>query len=117
MKKGNPDHSLEFLAAFDGRKHHYPGGYFIKFEIKRIEPSPARPHGLRYSFTLHGPDGKRRVGFDNAHAAPRPRGRYRQKPDAADHWHRSAGDRGRPYRFVDAAQLVEDFFNEAERVL
>lgn len=117
MNLDMPEYTLEFLLAFDGRKHHYPEGYFVKFEIKRVEATPARPHGLRYSFTLHGPGGERLIGFDNAHGVAPIGGRYVQKATAADHWHRSADDPGRPYRFVSAEQLVDDFFDAVERVL
>lgn len=117
MNKNVPEHTLEFLLAFDGRIHHYPDGYFVKFEIKRVDPTPERPHGLRYSFTLHGPEGTRLVGFDNAHAVAPLGSRYRKKSAATDHWHRTADDSGRPYTFVSAEQLVEDFFDEVERVL
>lgn len=117
MNKDSPEYDLEFLLAFDGRKHHYPDGYFVKFEIKRVDPTPARPHGLRYSFTLHGPDGKRLIGFDNAHTVSPVGARYRQKSVTADHWHRSADDEGRPYQFASAEKLVDDFFDEVERVL
>jgi hypothetical protein len=117
MNRAVPEHTLEFLLAFDGRKHHYPDGYFVKFDIKRIEPTSERPHGLRYSFTLHGPDGARLIGFDNAHTVVPVGGRYAKKPVEADHWHRSADDLGRPYQFVSAEQLVDDFFDEVERVL
>lgn len=41
----------------------------------------------------------------------------RRKAKTADHWHRSESDRGRPYVFTDAATLIDDFFNEVERVL
>ena len=111
------EHTLEYLLAFDGREHHYPGGYFVKFEIKRIDPTKERPHGLRYSFTLHGPDRARLLGFDNAHRVPAAGGRFKKKPVAADHWHRTESDLGRPYRFVSAEQLVDDFFEEVEREL
>ena len=53
----------EFLLAFDGRVHHLERGYWIRFEIRRVEPSAKRPHGLNYSFTLHGPDGARLIGL------------------------------------------------------
>jgi hypothetical protein len=36
---------------------------------------------------------------------------------AADHWHRTETDAGRPYAFKDAETLIDDFFNEVERVL
>jgi hypothetical protein len=35
----------------------------------------------------------------------------------ADHWHRTHADPGRPYRFKDAEKLIDDFFDEVERVL
>jgi hypothetical protein len=31
------EHGLEFLLAFDGRVHHLEQGYWLKFEIKRVE--------------------------------------------------------------------------------
>lgn len=112
-----PEHTLEFLLAFDGRTHWYEGGYHLRFEIRRVKESAERPHGLRYSFTLHDPDGVRLVGFDNAHAVRARGSRVKAKPEAADHWHRTEGDKGRPYRFRDAETLIEDFFNEVARVL
>lgn len=111
------EHTLEFLLAFNGRVHHLEKGYWLKFEIVRVEPTRERPHGLRYAFTLHDPDGKRLVGFDNAHSV-RPLGsHFRQAKDEHDHWHRSADDPGRPYAFTTADQLLGDFFEEANRVL
>jgi hypothetical protein len=36
---------------------------------------------------------------------------------ASDHWHRTEKDPGRPYRFQGAEILLDDFFDEVERVL
>ena len=108
------DHGLEFLLAFDGRVHILERGFWLKFEINRIPGTPTRPHGLRYSFTLHGPGGRRLLGFDNAHALRVKRGR---KASAYDHWHRTERDPGRTYVFKSAEQLLDDFFDEAERIL
>jgi hypothetical protein len=47
-----PDHGLEFLLAFNGRIPHLEKGYWLKFDITRVETTPERPHGLSYSFTL-----------------------------------------------------------------
>lgn len=111
------DHGLEFLLAFDGRIHRLEEGYWIKFEIKRTSASKTRPHGLHYSFTLHAPDGERLVGFDNAHGVPAAGGRFKLAAKENDHWHRTENDPGRPYHFTDAETLLDDFFDEIERVL
>ena len=110
------DYGLEFLLAFNGRVHHLEKGHWLKFEIVRITASAERPHGLSYSFTLHAPDGTRLVGFDNAHTPPRS-SKFKRRGRAADHWHRTEKDTGRPYRFVDTQVLLDDFFDEVERVL
>jgi hypothetical protein len=111
------EHGLEFLLAFDGRIHHLEEGYWIKFEIRRIAATEERPHGLSYSFTLHAPDGTRLVGFDNAHNVPAAGSRFRRQSKSTDHWHRTDKDPGRPYEFKNAETLIDDFFNEVERVL
>jgi hypothetical protein len=117
MRMGSSgEHTLEFLLAFDGHVNWYAEGYFTKFEIKRVAPTPERPHGLRYSLTLHAPGGARLIGFDNAHTAV-PRSRYAPRQIEADHWHRTKDDPGRPYQFKDAGALILAFFAEVERVL
>jgi hypothetical protein len=117
MSSQHPDHTLEFLLAFDGRVHHLEKGYWLKFAIKRVASSKSRPHGLSYSFTLHAPNGSRLIGYDNAHPVAALGGRFKPRPRIADHWHRMEGDLGRPYVFKDAETLLADFFNEVERVL
>lgn len=117
MNERAPDHGLEFLLAFNGRIHHLEKGYWLKFEIARVEASPERPHGLSYSFTLHSPDGTRLVGFDNAHDVSARGSRFKRRAKATDHWHRTEKDRGRPYAFKDAETLIDDFFSEVEQVL
>src|SRR6266568_2950819 len=117
MHSRAPEYGLEFLLAFDGRIHHLEEGYWIKFEIERVKATKERPHGLSYSFTLHAPDGRRLVGFDNAHGVAAKGSRFKPKPPASDHWHRTETDPGRPYQFKNAEGLIDDFFDEVERVL
>lgn len=88
MKEERPDHTLEFLLAFDGHTHWLDQDYCLRFAIRRVPPTTSRPHGLRYSFTLHDPDGNRLIGFDNAHNVPAKGSRHKPRPRAADHWHR-----------------------------
>jgi hypothetical protein len=117
MSRSGSDHGLEFLLAFNGRIHHLERGYWLKFEIVRVAVTTERPHGLSYSFTLHAPDGSRLIGFDNAHDVPHRGSRFKRRGEATDHWHRTEKDSGRPYAFTNAPRLLDDFFDEVERVL
>lgn len=112
-----PEYELDNLLSYDGRRHFLASGYFLKFEIKLVEKSERVPHGISYSFTLHDPSGKRLLGFDNAHPVAHRGSSFMSSPKASDHWHRTADDGGRPYQFVSAWKLLDDFFDEVERVL
>jgi hypothetical protein len=87
--------------------------FLVRFIAKLVPPSPARPHGLSYSLTLHDETGKRIVGFDNAHADPA--GKRARRRAAQDHWHRLGATR--PYEYRDAATLLADFWAEVDAVL
>jgi hypothetical protein len=115
MKRRAPDYGLEFLLAFDGRIHVLSHGYWLRFRIRRTEPTRIRPHGLSYSFTMHAPDGRRLVGFDNAHEVRRGK-KLHHRTGASDHWRRTGRDKGRPHVFIDAETPLADFFREVERV-
>lgn len=117
MPRKGDEHTLEFLLEFDGRIHKYGSGHFLKFEINRVPATANRPHGLSYSLTLHAPGGARLIGFDNAHGVPPQGSRFNRRPAAADHWHRTQDDPGRPYVFKDANTLLADFFKEVYRVI
>jgi hypothetical protein len=85
-------------------------GHWVRFVVTRVPVSPQKPHGLDYSLTLHGPDGERLVGFDNAHPAG---GRKRGEPQ--DHSHRFKTVRA--YQYRDAATLLADFWIAVDRIL
>ena len=42
---------------------------------------------------------------------------YRRKHVAYDHWHRTEKDKGRPYNFTTAVQLLDDFWKGVRRAL
>ena len=93
-------------------------GYWVKFEAWRVTATPAIPHGIRYSLTLHEPYGKRILGYDNAHTVKLPKKfKYSGTRLPYDHMHRHVSDKGVPYEFRDAHQLLADFFKEVDRVL
>ena len=73
------------------------------------------PHGLRYSLTLHAPDGASLVGFDNAHPVRERPGPGRRRRAERNHRHRLR--KIRPYEYKDAVTLLEDFWKEVDQVL
>jgi hypothetical protein len=72
--------------------------------------TPQKPHGIDYSLTLHGPDGERLVGFDNAHPVGQ---RMRGAPHDPRHRLRTI----RSYEYSDAATLLADFWMAVDAVL
>jgi hypothetical protein len=109
------DPSSENLLALDGYVFviDEAGEYWVKFEVQRVEPSPERPHGLKYSLTLHDSANRRLVGFDNAHPATTRSVERRASP--LDHRHRLGAVK--PYRYRDAVQLLDDFWEMVDQVL
>lgn len=113
-----PDRSIETLLELDGSLFEQEGGFWMKIEANRVDATEFIPHGIRYSLTLHNQHGTRVLGYDNAHAV-KPPGKFkfagRRLP--YDHRHRTASDKGVPYEFDSAQELLEDFFAEVDRVI
>jgi len=116
----SPAIGLEYLLGLDGNiEVQNDAGYWVKMEVSSVDVTAERPHGIRYSLTLHAPDNTRLIGFDNAHNV-RPAGsrfKHAGKRFPYDHRHRHALDEGVLYEFDTAYQLVSDFYAEVDRVL
>jgi hypothetical protein len=104
------------LLDLDGIIIEQIGGYWTKFEVRRVSKSEEIPHGIRYSLTLHNRDGERIMGFDNAHAI-KTRKKSKQGSIKHDHRHRYANDEIVAYEFVNSSQLLEDFWKEVDKTL
>lgn len=106
------DRTLDALLDLDGQVFVVDpeGGHWVRFVVTQVPVSSEKPHGLDYSFTLHGPDGERLVGFDNAHPAA-----GKRKGEPQDHRHRFKVVR--PYDYRDAATLLADFWTAVDAVL
>lgn len=112
------DKDVETLLDLHGSIFDQGDGYWIKIEAWRVRASPGIPHGIAYCLTLHEPYGTRILGFDNAHAIRPPKKfKYAGRILAYDHKHRHARDKGVPYEYTSAYQLLLDFFAEVDRVL
>lgn len=75
-----PEESLHNLLSYDGKVYVLTSGHWLKFNVRQVERSASVPHGIAYSFTLHGPSSERLLGFDNAHRVPRSGGSYVAAP-------------------------------------
>lgn len=112
------DKDVETLLDLNGSIFDQGDGYWIKIEAWRVGRTPGIPHGIAYSLTLHEPYGTRILGYDNAHAVKPPKKfKYAGRILAYDHKHRHARDKGMPYEYTNAHQLLQDFFDEVDRVL
>jgi len=109
---------IETLLDLHGSVLDQGKGYWIKLEAWRVEVGKQVPHGIRYSLTLHEPYGRRILGYDNAHAVKPPKKyKYAGRIVSHDHVHRHAADKGVPYEFKDAEQLLIDCFAHVDRLL
>jgi hypothetical protein len=106
------DRTLDVLLDLDeqGLVVDPEGGHWVRFIVTRVPVSPEKPNGIDYSLTLHGPDGERLVGFENAHPMPRQR-----HGEPQDHRHRLRTIRAYDYR--DAARLLANFWTTVDAVL
>lgn len=112
------DPTLDVLLDLDGQVLVVDpaGGHWVRFVVTRVAVSPEKPHGIDYSLTLHGRDGERLVGFDNAHRiAEQKRGAPQDHRDLP----RAPGRQRtiRTYDYQDAATLLADFWDAVDAVL
>ena len=91
----------------------------MKIEAKLTKKrKKERPHGIRYSLTLQTDNGERVLGYDNAHPIQEKKGKYTAiKYSSYDHRHRNATDKGKPYYFINARQLLVDFWKDVDKTL
>lgn len=108
------DHTLENLLDLNGERIVIDNslGLWVKFEIKKSEN---RQQGIRYSLTLHNKTNERIMGFDNSHEVEYGAKKGVSPKRTYDHWHFNENDRGRPYLYTNAAQLIQDFWKEVDK--
>ncbi len=110
------DNCLETLLMLDGERFIIDEslGLWVKFEVK-VTDVKSRVQGVRYALSLHNKHNERIMGFDNAHAIEYG-GKVGVSPKRTyDHWHYDENDKGRPYEYKNAGQLLEDFWVEVDR--
>lgn len=117
------DHGIENLLDLDGEVIEADSKllYYAHFDVKRVEPSDGRPHGIKYSLTLHDKHNERLLGFDNAHAIKEETqgGFIRHRMVAKyDHKHKFKDIAVvTPYDYTTAEQLMIDFWAYVDEVI
>ncbi len=111
------DKTIENLLDLDGIRYVIDEklGLWVKFEAKKVSVTTDRPHGIKYSLTLHDRSNKRIMGFDNSHAIEYSGKKNVTSKRTHDHWHRDGSDGGRPYEYVSAVKLIKDFWKEVSK--
>ncbi len=105
------DYALEALLDLDGEIFIYPSGHWRKIRARKLLLADQNfPNGIKYSLTLHAPNGVRILGYDNAHAAP-----CESSDFPFDHIHKNT--RIVRYEYKNAAQLLADFFTDVNVIL
>lgn len=103
------DYTLETLLDLDGNIFEIGSNFWVKIEARKVKKSTInKPHGIKYSLTLHSPNGNRILGYDNAHNVP---GGKSDNPH--DHVHK--GERVVRYEYTNAEKLLQDFWNDVDK--
>ena len=112
-KKGSI--GLEILLELNGEIFPMDNGYWTKIEARESVANEHIPHGIKYSLTLYNRSNIRVLGYDNAHGIKPKRKKYGAKRVVWDHKHERKIVE--PYEFESPAQLLEDFWENVERML
>lgn len=104
-----PDFTRDGLLDLNGEIIVLDDGCWVKFEVRKVAVSTVRPHGLKYSLTLHDPQNERIVGYDNSHAVEK-----KGWSTGYDHCH--FDKTVKPYAYRDAISLLEDFWADVDRM-
>lgn len=110
----NHDKTLLHLPELDGVNYVVDDnlGLWIKFVVKRINITDERPHGIRYSLSLHNRLNQRMLGFDNAHSIA---SITKNKIITYDHYHTENPGRMKIYHYENAATLLQDFWAAVDK--
>lgn len=103
------DHELAFLLSLDGQEFQMASGYVVKIEAQTVAATKHRPHGVKYSLTLHDLANRRIYGMDNAHGI--------RRQTEYDHRHVYGRRKIVRYTYRGIAELLSDFYHEVERIL
>lgn len=95
--------------------------YFVRFSASQADITEGRPHGIKYSLTLHDRNNQRLLGFDNAHAIEdKSKGKFsrHRKISKCDHKHKFRNvNIVTPYEYESAEKLLCDFWAAVDEAI
>src|SRR5260370_17082862 len=99
------DPSLDALLDLDGQVLVVDpaSNHWVRFIVRRVPATDAKPHGLDYALSLHGPNGERLEGFHNALRVRMDAAPDEPRPRPQDHTNRSKTQL--PYQYHDPSTL------------
>jgi len=114
----SPSEGWDYIFDLHRRKISYDNGYWVTMRVTKVVPSDGRPHGIKYSLTLHDQNDDRILGYDNSHGIDVASGPAKKssRPRRFDHIDRR-GKPSIPYEFTTPFKLVEDFCTHVEQIL
>ncbi len=106
------DHGIENLLDLDGEIFEADEEleYYAHFDVKRVEPTEGRPHGIKYSLTLHDKWNDRLLGFDNAHP-------IQEETKSGFIRHRTLKKYDHKHKFKEVAVITPYEYETAEKLL
>lgn len=110
------DCQLTNLLDLDGERFviNEEKGLWVKFEAKI---SNSREIGVRYSITLHDKKNNRILGFDNAHDIEYGAKNMVKAKRIFEHIHVVSSKKPKPYKFISASKLIEDFWAAVDKYI
>ena len=109
------DAGLVALLELNGEIFPMDNGFWTKIEARKVLSNEKTPHGIRYCLTLHDRTNRRVLGYDNAHQFKTGRKGFATLTIEWDHKHERNSIK--PYSYKSAGQLMEDFWNDVNRIL
>ena len=111
------DRALDYLLELNGEVFVESNGYWHKIEARLTSVTQERPHGIRYSLTLHNDKNERVFGIDNAYSVKTRHKGYTGRVIEYDHMHTDRNDKGTVYVFKNPGQLLTDFYARVNAIV
>ena len=111
------DNGLDILLLMDGLEHYMENGYWWKINASETDKTNSRPHGISYCLTFHDNQNTRIFGMDNSHIPKNRHKGYHGRIVEFDHVHNDEKDKGTPYTFISAEQLLTDFLSKVKDII